>query len=405
METKLLASVIQDRKVWNYLKEEISPKEFSPEGELIYGLVTEFYDADPSATRCDPEILSARAGRDVTSNKLSGIVKGAITDLSRMDCSAANIAKEVVAVRQSTLGNRIASKLAAGRVTPDVKELMNEYLRLEAKSSSGDMGERSEGEETFRSTTAASLATTTFSTKGLIQLYPLVLNTHIDGGLRGGHHVLIFAPTEMGKSLFAINACYGFLKQGLTVLYVENEDPASDTLMRMMTRLTGMTKYEILEKPEKADGILANRNWDRFVLANLSPGTFSKIDQLAEEFKAQVVVLNQLHNIDVDTENRTQALEKSATEARNLAKRRGIPVLSVTQAADSASGKTILDRGDVNGSNIGIPGQIDLMIGMGATQEMEERNLRTLSFQKNKLSGKHTPIQIQIDPFLSRIME
>ena len=117
------------------------------------------------------------------------------------------------------------------------------------------------------------------------------------------------------------------------------------------------------------------------------------------------MVIDQLRNIDVDSENRTQALEKAATEARNTAKKFDIPVISVTQAGDSASGRTILSRGDIDGSNVGMPATADLMLGIGCTMEMEQRNMRVLSFPKNKISGRHEPINITIDPLLSRVVE
>jgi hypothetical protein len=50
-------------------------------------------------------------------------------------------------------------------------------------------------------------------------------------------------------------------------------------------------------------------------------------------------------------------------------------------------------------------GQVDLMVGMGTTSYMDGPNMRMLSFPKNKVSGVHTPIQIQIEPFTSRIIE
>ncbi len=110
-----------------------------------------------------------------------------------------------------------------------------------------------------------------------------------------------------------------------------------------------------------------------------------------------------MRNLNVESENRTQALEKAATSARNLAKRNNVLVVSVTQAADSASGKTILDRGDVDGSNVGIPGQCDLMIGIGADKHMEDTGARFLSFPKNKLSGRHTPIPVMFNYALSKV--
>lgn len=402
MEQKILSALLQSRDAWERLSGILSPTtELSPEGGLIYGLIEEFYDSDKEAKRCDHEILAQRALRNIGSNKIAELVANSITDLARVDVSAINVVDEVIQVKRSALGNKIASALSSGRTKPT--ELMHEYIDLEdrVRLDKGGTGDS----ETFRGIKASELAQTSFAKEGLVQLYPLVLNKHIDGGLRGGHHVLVFAPTEMGKSLFVINACYGFLKQGIKTLYVENEDASSDTLMRMMTRLTGKTKYEILADPLEADNLLAKRNWDLFILASLSPGTFSRVRQLLEEYNPGVVVFNQLRNFDVGIDQRTQALERAATEARNIAKRFNIPVISVTQAADSASGKTILSRGDVDGSNVGIPGQIDLMVGIGATSEMEQGNWRVLSFAKNKLSGNHAPISVQIDPFTSRVLE
>lgn len=403
MEQKILGAILQDRKAFDYLDSVFDPKDLSPEGELIYGFAKGYYEADSLASRCDPDILEGRIRREIQSNKNADAISEGMRSCSKLDISAINIAREAIAVKQATLGNKIASKLAANKhADSSLKEWMNEYIELSERT---DLVSGSTGEEEYVGTRAAELTTNSFSKEGLISLYPMVLNEHIDGGIRAGHHVLVFAPTEMGKSLFAINACYGFLKQGLKVLYIGNEDPAPDLIMRMMTRLTGMTKYEIIANPDNADSLLSRRSWNNFIFCSLAPGNFSKISELCNRYSPRVVILDQLRNLDVGVDQRTQSLEKAATEARNLAKRFAIPVISVTQAADSASGKTSLNRGDVDGSNVGIPGQVDLMIGIGATEEMEERNMRVLSFAKNKLSGRHQPLTVSIDPFTSRILE
>jgi archaellum biogenesis ATPase FlaH len=183
----------------------------------------------------------------------------------------------------------------------------------------------------------ASLLSKHFDKSGLIELWPRPLNDLVDGGAKPGHHILVFAPTEMGKTLMVINMVAGFLRNGHRVLYIGNEDPAPDILMRMMTRMTGLTKYEIMEKPDEAQKLLDQRNWNKFVLAALAPGSFGQIQKLVEKHNPKVVVLDQLRNLNVESENRTQALEKAATSARNLAKRNNVLVVSVTQAADSAS--------------------------------------------------------------------
>lgn len=403
-EHKLLSACLKSRQAWSVLQNAniIDPKDLSPEGGIIFHLLNGFYDADPGANSCDIDLLCQRASREISSNKSASLISTELKRLASLDVSSLNIAQEALALKKYQIGLKLATLLSSSKhdssASSSISELMSAYNSIGTESEEVE-------DEIYQSQSASELVKKSFCKDGLVQLLPRVLNDHVDGGLRGGHHVLVFAPTEMGKTLFVINAVYGFLRQGLRVLYVGNEDPATDIIMRLMTRLTGLNKYEILKNPEHADSILSKRNWDLFTFANLAPGTFPRICRLVSKYKSQVVVLDQLRNINVETENRTQALEKAATEARNLAKRYNIPVISVTQAADSASGKKILTRGDVDGSNVGIPGQVDLMIGLGADEVMEASGNRMLSFPKNKLSGRHEPLSIQIDPILSKVLE
>jgi KaiC/GvpD/RAD55 family RecA-like ATPase len=402
-EQKIIAAFLQNRDAWSQAKSHITEKDLSPEGSLILKEIERYYDADKDAKRVDHSILLGRIERIIPSAKLYKAIEGVIQSLP-VDVSGINVARELVEIKSHGIGLQLASLLAAGKRGKQVDDLIAHYQAVQQGGPSGGGGE-SGVEGPLVSVPLSELLGKHFDKSGLIQLWPKSLNDHIDGGCKPGHHVLIFAPTEMGKSLFALNATAGFLRQQLPVLYIGNEDPAADLLMRLISRLTGMNKYEVMAEPDRAQALLDQRNYDKFVLAPLAPGSFRRIDELVLEHEPRVVVLDQLRNIDVDSENRTQALEKAATEARNLAKRRGVLVISVSQAADSATGKTVLGRGDVDSSNVGIPGQCDLMIGIGATSEMEEQNIRVLSFPKNKLSGKHDRITVTIDPLLSKVYD
>jgi archaellum biogenesis ATPase FlaH len=397
-ERKLLSAILKDRKTYEIVKDKLQKEDWSPEGSIIFRLASSYYETDSQAANCDVDILVARAERETQSNKIAEIVVQGIRTLVELDISALNVRKEILELHRHLLANKIAAKLTTGK-HEEVRPLLQAYQEIDQEDNDQST------EEIYSGVKANELVAKDFNRDNLIHIAPRVLNDHLDGGIRGGHHILVFAPTEMGKTLVVINMCFGFLRQGLRVLYVGNEDPASDIMMRMMSRLTGMNKYEIMERPTEVDNILAKRNWDHFIFANFSPGTFPQIHKAINEYDPQVVVLDQLRNIDVASESRVQALEKAATEARNTAKRFGLPIISVTQAADSASGKRILDRGDVDFSNVGIPAQCDVMIGIGADEQMEQTNMRMFSFPKNKLSGKHTPIPFQIDPLLSKVVE
>lgn len=398
MEQKILAALANSREAWALAAPHVDPdKTLSPEGATVFREISAYYEADKDATAVDREILAARIERAVTSNKLANRIVQIVRTLPEV--SANNIVKEVISLKAHAVGQQIASKFAAGKQDDSILKLMSEYQDLVTRDSLANP----EDEDEVTALKVEDLLGKHYDKSNLIQIWPPELNRQIDGGAKPGHHILVFAPTEMGKTLFTINMVAGFLKQGLKVLYIGNEDPLPDILMRVMTRLTGLTKYEIQENPAKAQAILDKRNYDKLTIASLAPGTFPRIHRLIEKYEPQVVVLDQLRNLDVASENRTQALEKAATEARNTAKRFGVLVVSVTQAADSASGKRVLNRGDVDSSNVGIPGQVDLMIGIGADEEMEGRNMRMLSFPKNKLSGNHEPISVTVDPYTSRV--
>jgi len=116
-----------------------------------------------------------------------------------------------------------------------------------------------------------------------------------------------------------------------------------------------------------------------------------------------VVLVDQLRNLNVHEDHFVQKLEKAASAVRNLAKKHGFVAISVTQAGDSASGKSILDMGDVDSSNTGIPATADVMIGIGATAEDERLGRRVLSLPKNKVGGNHAHLPVRVEPHLSKI--
>jgi KaiC/GvpD/RAD55 family RecA-like ATPase len=403
-EKNIISSIVRSREAWDKVKDLIEPqKELSPEGALIWNLAGDFYTTDQSAQTCDTEILKARIERTVTSNKLSALLTSILDNLP--DCSGLNVAKEVLALRRHSIGLKLSTRLGLGVAGPEVNALIESYtklLALEALDEDSDVAA-----ETTVGVPVERLLSSALEADNLIKLWPKLLNDRCDGGVLRGHHILILARPEMGKTLVAINMVAGFLSQGLRVLYIANEEPPDDILVRLGCRLSGMSKYEIREKPEAAQAAIDASGADLFTIAPLSPGNFGQIEALCRKYRPDVVVLDQIRNIDARTDNRTEALENNAKSARNLGKRFNCLVVSITQAGDSATGRRVLGLGDVDGSNTGIPGAVDIIIGVGADDSMVTHNMRMLSFPKNKRGGQlsHEPFTCQIDPQLSRVFE
>jgi hypothetical protein len=314
------------------------------------------------------------------------------------DVSAANVVNDFLATRREVIGHQLAAALLSGDTS--APELLRRYDELLTTTEL----ERDHNEEPRIGMSVESLVTEKFDRSNLIQIMPQSLNDRLDGGCKPGHHIVLFARPEMGKTMMTIEMMSGFLRQELDVLYVGNEDPLDDVTMRVINRLSGMTKAEVMASPKEADTKVRKAGYERLVMAGLAPGTPREITALIEKYKPHVLVLDQLRNLNMGNDNYVLALENAAKQARQWAKRYSCVVVSVTQAGDSANKKAVLDLGDVDFSNTGIPAQADLMIGLGANDQHAKNGELVISLPKNKISGCHEFFAVSVEPHLSRIL-
>lgn len=397
-ERKVLAALLRDRKAYNEIAPLVKEGTFTEQAAVVYRAIDAYYTRDPSAQFADIELLGGAIARTLTNKKHIETFDGLLRDLGGMECSPANISNDFRAVRLEAAGAKLASALVMNRPVEEIDGLLEDYDLCKTISRPDDT------RQVYKGLPVQEISKT-YSEGELIKVWPLALNQRLDGGLLRGHHLIVFARPEMGKTLFLVNAVAGFLAQGQTVLYVGNEDPISDIALRVVCRLTKRNKFDVLAQPEESDTLARDLGYNNLVLAALSPGTPREIEQLVTEFKPSVLLIDQLRNINVPNKegNYTQQLEKAATAARNIGKRNGVLVVSVTQAGDSASGKAVLEMGDVDSSNTGIPAQADVMVGIGAAQEDAQMGRRVLSLPKNKRSGNHEFFPVRVDTTMSRM--
>jgi hypothetical protein len=90
---------------------------------------------------------------------------------------------------------------------------------------------------------------------------------------------------------------------------------------------------------------------------------------------------------------------------RNLAREFDMVAVSVTQGSDSARGKLVLDMGDVDGSNVGIPGAADVMVMIGMNDDYDSQDRRMITLAKNKVGGNHSSWPIGIRRETSRFTD
>lgn len=394
----LLGSVLRSREAWERVGDLISDGDVSEQEKLILRHVAEYYERDPDAQRVDPDLLHNAICRELPNPKHHDQLGVVVRALSSLDVSPANVVQDFLEVRRTAVGNKLATAIAAGKSAEDIRPLLDEYAEWMARA---DVDEA--GREIAFGMSVKDLVEARTRKGGLVMVAPQSLNTRIGGGLLPGHHLILFARPEVGKTMFLINAIAGFAKQGLRVLYVGNEDPLDDIILRAVTRMADMTRAEVMDDPEEADRRAREAGYDNIVFAGLSPGTLAEIEALIVEHEPQVLIVDQLRNLNVKEDNFVRALEKAAMGVRTLGKRHGVVVLSATQAGDSASGKSVLDMGDVDNSNTGIPAQADVLLGMGMSSEDEARGFRVLSLCKNKPGANHEFFPVKVEPGKSHI--
>lgn len=393
-EKRILGTSLKNRDYFNKIKAFELTSSLSDQGQVIYKEIEDYYNNDEEAKACELEVIQERLIKK--NPKLAEVYAAMLASLEEV--SPDNLIKDVVEVKRNDLGQKLASALISGRNKDDIGRLLNEYTSLSEESISNRLVEVDviSGDNLYN-------CIRNYDSSNRIKLYPKALNELLKGGVFRGTHIVVFGRPEIGKSTFLKNLVYGFLWQKLKVLYVGNEDPAEMHIMRMMVRLTGLTEDQIRENEYQARAIAESKNFKNFMYAGLEPGTLKQIEDLVVENKPDILIVDQIRNLRINEQNYVLQLEKAARGIRTITQKYSLVGISVTQAGDSAARKDILDMGDIDYSNTGIPGACDLILGFGCKEVDFEAGYRVISLPKNKISGVKNPLRVSFNPVLARI--
>lgn len=380
LELSLLSAFLKDRKAYETFEQIGDIDEFSPIARSVCGAIGSFYGIDPEVSSCSVDIIEGRLLRSAPNEKHHRPIKEFLEKLSE-GVSTANVIHELRALHKTKVGQKLSLALANGQAEDEVSKLIAEYSKGVTEESSNTSTELVDALDT-------SDLTEEKQQNEYIRLWPKQLNDRLDGGCLAGHHVILFARPETGKTLFSINLVAGFLHQGLRVCYLANEEPIADIRDRLRGRLLKWSKQEVRTKRDEAAARLQKAALGQVSITD--ENSFTGLRRiLSGPYKYNVVVLDQIRNIRLKSEGRTAELEAAGIEARAIAKEFNVLVVSVTQAGDSATNKVYLGMGDIDSSKTGLPAAADLLIGLGSDDAMKLNGLMGISLPKNKLSGIH----------------
>ena len=396
-ERQVLSSAMQSREAFDRIEAHVGRDDFSEQGNVVWAGICEYYDADGSAQSVETGLLQEAIARSIPADKHKELFRNLVASLSELDVSTPNVVADLIATKREKVGRQLAAAILDGEPADRLHAEYGDLLTAEDLGDADDV-------ETRTGMGVRELVEEKFDDKNLIKVMPESLNKRLGGGVKPGHHLILFARPEMGKTMCTIEMMAGFARQGLPILYIGNEDPLDDINMRIINRLSNMPKDAVMADPDEAEARAMKNGYDCITMAGLAPGTPREITKLIEEVKPAVLVLDQLRNLNMGQDNYVLALENAAKQARQWAKRYSCVVVSVTQAGDSADGKSVLSMGDVDYSNTGIPSQADVMIGIGANKQQADNGEVVFSLPKNKVSGIHEYFACGAQPHLSKIV-
>ena len=391
---KLLAAALKSRDAYDIVSLSGESEGFSGHLGPIWEAAVRYYEADSSAKRADPEIILSYATSGETHNKHVKARTELLEELNQLEFSLPNVTASLREASLERAGHQLAQALVGRESDEIVRERLEAYEQLfEAVPGGGeDVADDWRG-----------LISSRVDPEKRLRVIPEALNDVLGGGVLPGHNITIFARPEVGKSALAITLACGFARSGIKVLYIGNEDPIEDLRVRAMTNLIGKPASTLLTNPEKAEMVALERGAANLIMREMCPGTGAELERMVRAHKPQVLIVDQLRNIRVKGDNFTQQLDKAAQLVRALGKRYKMVTVSVTQAGDSARDKAILDDGDIDSSNTGIPGAADVLIGMGVDDALRVAGQRCLTLCKNKVSSRHDSITVSLDEATSRV--
>lgn len=406
MEAQLLAASLASRDSYELIKEYITLKSstYSKQFQVVMNKLGEYYARDSAAVKADVDLLLTQISETIRNDKHIATFRDMLSAAQAVDLSEANVKATVLLAKQQEVGDRLSQALVMDAGQAKVDELLQELQALRAVTSIEQLASQ---EEAARVLSGAELDLDALLHKendasNLIKLYPTSLNERVDGGVKRGHHIIIFARPNAGKTATCVHMSCGFLHQGFRVLYIINEDREEDIYLRHVNNLSGYDKYTLTGNVQEAQAKARGRGIDRLVIAGLAPGSIKQIAELIEQHSPDVVIVDQLRNLNVRADSRVNQLDAAARGVRDLGKYYNVLMVSVTQAGDSAEGKAVLDMGDVDFSNTGIPAACDVLLAIGKDATLEAEQRRMISLPKNKL-GREEHFVVNIQPNLSRL--
>jgi hypothetical protein len=226
-------------------------------------------------------------------------------------------------------------------------------------------------------------------------------------GVSGGHLIEVGARPNTGKTSWhasMIAGPNGFARQGAKCIVLCNEESSKRVGNRYLSAASGLPIDQIVKDPNVQKEAMRRYHevYDNIRIKECISRDMNYVEAIAKSANPDILVLDMGDKFKSGTHAREDlALRECAVHARQIAKVYDCAVFYMSQLSADAEGRTTLNQSMMEGSRTGKAAEADLMILIGKNAavegEEEESPQRHLNIAKNKLSGWHGRIPVQLD--------
>jgi len=241
-------------------------------------------------------------------------------------------------------------------------------------------------------------------------LWPIKFLNDTIGPIAGGSLGHIFAPPETGKTSFAAAVAaycaYQYRNDPHTILYMGNEEKIETQKLRCTISLIGKPHEWILANPKEATELFVAKGGKNLIFYGELPSV-DLVEVAVDKHNPTLVLLDQSVKLSLGRRGTSEMAKHERLAAiynrlRTLATHTGTRILGVGQADNNAANKKWLSLHNMDGSKVGLPGELDYAIGIGRVDDPARKTLRYFNICKNKLRGIQDRATVQFDNQLVR---
>lgn len=219
-------------------------------------------------------------------------------------------------------------------------------------------------------------------------------------------HVL--ARPEVGKTAFCVSQMAWFAYQlrdtDHKIVFMSNEEAVNRTRARTYASLLGQPIQQLLEQDDSAVEELFKMKGGKNIRFVGDANSIVDIERAIAKHKPRVLIIDQGPKVGVPGNyTQVEARQNIYNRFRTLAVKHRIILISVGQADSAADNRKWVTFNHIDGSKVGIPGECDYILGIGASEGTPD--YRYFCISKNKLGGQPGRFAAKLDTLTNRYKE